>query len=77
MQFNRLWSRVIRIVNLMYSGINRQYSYGDVSDSPIKPRYQREGTNPPYASTGAMNYQVTSNKLVTREDGDGESTLPV
>ena len=58
-------------------GINRQYSYGDVSDSPIKPRYQREAANPPYASTGAMNYQANSNKFLTREDGDGESTLPV
>ena len=61
-------------------GVNRQYSYGDVTDfNPLSGKYDQESTthNHPYASTGMVHYPPSSAKLLPREDGDGESTLPV
>ena len=59
-------------------GVNRQYSYGDVTDfNPLSGKYESTAPNHPYASTGMVHYPPSSAKLTPREDGDGESTLPV
>ena len=60
-------------------GIRRQHSYGDVLDYPMIGKHERDNTNhPAYASTGMMHHQSGSNNnILLREDGDGESTLPL
>ena len=72
--------QLITYILLFYHilGVNRQYSYGDVTDfNPLSGKYESTAPNHPYASTGMVHYPPSSAKLTPREDGDGESTLPV
>ena len=72
--------QLMTYISLFYHilGVNRQYSYGDVTDfNPLSGKYESTAPNHPYASTGMVHYPPSSAKLTPREDGDGESTLPV